>query len=259
MDCDDASLMMMDGQALEVTRMMDAAPAPLDSCARLAMACAYAIVGEANPAREMIESTPLAEDDDTANALLYTCLGYLALHDGDMDGFTANMKEATAKKSHTPLPWYSLGLHSLWRERDFASARRYLEMAATLAPRSGAARVALVSLEAEEGNPRKARILLRDEIARRRLSKTKLGTLVILLTLASTPGGGGVLALLLAGAEFLPYIGLPLLVGLLGFSAVTFFTLKTITPRLAVLPAIFSVAWVAALFCRFLVFGKTFP
>jgi hypothetical protein len=258
MNCSQAITMMMNGRSPEVARIPSDIPGE-DSCLRLAVACARAIVGESDGARKILRDTALKLDDTMSTALFQTCLGYLALDVGDLDEFTMRMREAISDNSRVPLPWYSLGLHCLWRERDFKASRAYLSRAVGLVPDSSAVKTAFLSLEVEEGNLTRARELLRDRQVQGALKRPKIAILQTLLVLASTPGGGGVLALCLTGALFIPVIGLPLLVLLLAFSSLAFFSMKRHAPRLAVLPAVYAIAWVAGFFVRVLIEGKAFP
>ena len=134
-----------------------------------------------------------------------------------------------------------------------------LKRARDLAPESGLVILSEFGLETEDGNLEPAKMLFEDPLLKKRISTLQDAVIRILLTLASSPLGGGLVALVICFLLFVPYAGAPLVAVLTTFAAITFFAVRRVSPRLAILPTIYSIAWLGTLFIRSLILGRAFP
>lgn len=256
MSVNEALWLMLNGDAEQAIELLEAdGMIGEDPRAKPALGCAYAIIDKREQAERMLAADQ-SELDEVALAIDKTGRAYLAANDGDIDKFVELMRLATQLDPALPLPWLSLGLYYQRNGIDFDKARSMYKRALEIAPNSYLVLRHLMGLEASDGNVGRAWRLYR------RLPSTKgpkPWIFPVTLAVTSTPLGGGLLVLALVVFSFLPYGPFIVTPMWLGLTLLSFHQLRSISGRLAILPAFGLVSILSGLVLRWLILGRILP
>lgn len=238
-------------EALERNRLQ-----PLSTQEEAELACAYAIVGDIEKSSRALER--IRESGTHTAAIAAVAGAYQALAETDEDSFVSQIKLALELNPQQALANYAMALHAHRRRADYSTAREHLHRARSAYPNARLIQYSLLGVELEEGNLDKA-----NEISEA-LPPNPYGRLNDLLLKANmqylrTPLRGGLIAFLLGLMLFIPWFGPGILAAFFVFTSLSFFQVRHISGRLALLTPIHSVALLGLFFIRYLVLERVFP
>lgn len=254
-----AIALMLDGKTREAIRLL----APNESfehlhgSRKMALGCGFAILNEEPKATAILSEDP-EQLDKTAKAIQATGLAYQCSHSGDHHRAKGLLQQARQFDPDLALSCLSLGFYFARQEKDYEMAEMLLKEAKGLAPSSPLVHLSLLGVAADKGDISKAKAL-RASLPSHRYGKAFDFLLSSVLQLASTPLGGGIVALLIGLLTFVRYAGPVICLVWIVYSIFTFRRIKRISARLAVLPAIFSVVVIGLFTIRIIYMGRIVP